>query len=125
MKTDTTDVEDAETEAPAGQPQLPTQDVCFTNDDILQTDELPNFNPVGSSNSFVDSTCENAVCLSHYPTANNSNSPQAKFFSANFSVSSDFKPRLPIVTIMRKPIKTYRLRCAVFPLVSQLFRRIS
>ena len=90
---DTADVEVAEPQLPEGR-QLPTQDVRFTNDDILQTDELPYFIPSDSSDSSADATEENSVYLSNFPFANISESPQAQSSSANLPNSFDPKLRL-------------------------------
>ena len=39
-------------------PQLPSQDVSFTTDDVVHTDELPNFIPGDTNESSVETTCE-------------------------------------------------------------------
>ena len=39
-------------------PQLPSQDVGFTTDDVVHTDELPKFSPGDSNESSIDTTCE-------------------------------------------------------------------
>ena len=75
--------------------KLPIQDVRFNNDDILQTDELPNFVPSDNSDSSADTTCENSVCRSNFPTATNSASPQAQSISSNLPNSYNFRLRLP------------------------------
>ena len=107
-------------------PQLPTQDVRFINNDLLRTDELLNFTPSGSSDSSADTTYENSVYISNFPTANNSESLKAQFSSANLPNSCDFRPRLPPRDYREKAIETkYRLKCAVFRLVNELLRRIN
>ena len=59
-------------------PQFPTQDVRFTNNDILQSDELPIFFPKDSSDSSAATRCENSVNISNFSTADNSGIPQAQ-----------------------------------------------
>ena len=60
---DTADVQLAEPQTPE-QPQLPTQGVRFINDDISQTNELPNFTSNDSSDSSADTTCKILVLIS-------------------------------------------------------------
>ena len=98
---DTADVEEVEPQAPERH-QLPIQDVRFTND-ILQTDEVPNFIPCDSRGSSVD-TYETSIYLSDFPTAKNSESRQAQS-TAILPISYDFRPRLPPRDYLEKAIQ--------------------
>ena len=76
---DTADIEMAEPQVP-GRLHLPTQNVRFTNDNILHTDELPNF--IASD---TDTSYENSVYISNFPTANDSGSSQIQSFLCKFT----------------------------------------
>ena len=91
---DTGDFDAPEPKVPE-RPQLPTQDVGFTNDDILQTDELPTSVPSDSGVSSTDTAHENSVYLSNSSTANFSESPQVQFSIGNITAPCDLRPRLP------------------------------
>ena len=125
MAPETADVEVAEPQVPE-RPPLPIQDVRLTNDDILQTDEAPNFIPSDSSDSSADTACGNSVYLSDFPTAVNCESPQAQSSSANltFFVILDRACTSGLSWVSHSK-KNYCQKCALFRLVSELLRRIS
>ena len=91
---DTAAVELAEPYVPE-RPQLPTQDVGFNNDDILQTEEPLNSFPSDSSDRSIDTTCIYSAYISNCFTANNSESPKAQSSSADLSTFYDFRPKIP------------------------------
>ena len=91
---DTADVEVAEPQVPE-RPHFPTEDVRFTNDDILHTDELPNFFPADSIPSDTDTTCENSVYISNFPTVYNSEVHRLNLLVQIYLLLMISDPRLP------------------------------
>ena len=121
MASDPADIEVAEPPV-SERSHLPTQDAPFSKYDILQTDKLPYFIPTDGSHRSADTTREIRFTYLLFLILISLLAQKFNLLMQFYFILmiSDQDSHLGI--IKKKPIKTkYRLKCAFFRLVSQLF----